>query len=198
MFILDKNPDKTQSMLIRATFPLQIAIYYYQNASRWRSGGQHVASIQLNWKEIPVESAVFVRDLCKSYGDGPPILRSVCMNVKKGSVYGLLGASGCGKTSLLSCIVGVHNWDSGEVIVFGNQLSSKRGKTLERKCGYMPQDVSLYGSLTFYEMAFFFGKLYNMSKPNVKCQVKFLAQLLQMTFTDKIIAEVNSDVFPWL
>ncbi len=53
------------------------------------------------------ESAVLVRDLCKGYEkNGPRVLNNFSMNVRKGTIYGLLGSSGCGKTTALSCIVG--------------------------------------------------------------------------------------------
>lgn len=62
------------------------------------------------------ESAVLVRDLCKGYDKhGPRVLNNFNMNVKKGTIYGLLGSSGCGKTTALSCIVGLKEWESGEV-----------------------------------------------------------------------------------
>ncbi|ODM95757.1 ABC transporter G family member 23 [Orchesella cincta] len=53
-------------------------------------------------------------------------------------------------------------------------------------------DVSLYDSLTFYESAIFFGKLYNVSPQDVESQVKFLASLLNMTkLTDQIIGTLS-------
>ena len=78
--------------------------------------------------ETPI---VIVRGAVKSYGRGPGcrnVLDNLNMTVRKGDIYGLLGASGCGKTSLLSMLVGRRVVDSGVVKVMG-------GEPGDRSCG---------------------------------------------------------------
>ncbi len=53
--------------------------------------------------------------------------------------YGFLGASGCGKTTVLSCIVGLRKWDSGQLLVFGREPGSKGSGIPGKMLGYMPQ-----------------------------------------------------------
>ena len=66
-------------------------------------------------KEPPV---VIVRNAVKKYGSGErQVLDNLDMTVRRGDIYGLLGASGCGKTSLLSVIVGQScNKDSSKIL----------------------------------------------------------------------------------
>ena len=53
--------------------------------------------------------------------------------------YGLLGASGCGKTTLLSCIVGRRKLNSGDIWVLGGKPGSKDSGVPGPRIGYMPQ-----------------------------------------------------------
>ncbi|OXA48830.1 Spermidine/putrescine import ATP-binding protein PotA [Folsomia candida] len=80
-------------------------------------------------------AAVEVRNGWKSYSKGNFILNNFNMQVGRGEIYALLGASGCGKTTLMSIIVGLRHLDSGDLTVFGRQ----RNGYLGHLCGYMPQ-----------------------------------------------------------
>lgn len=59
--------------------------------------------------------------------------------------YGLLGPSGCGKTTLLRCIVGRLQVDSGNIIVLGNRPGARGHKVPGSLVGYMPQVIFLIG-----------------------------------------------------
>ncbi|KAH9372223.1 hypothetical protein HPB48_003430 [Haemaphysalis longicornis] len=87
-------------------------------------------------KEVP--AAVSVRGLTLQYSSkAPPIIDKANLTVPKGAIYGLLGASGCGKTSLLKCLVGLQKPDSGTVLVFGEPLH--KGLVPGPAVGFMPQ-----------------------------------------------------------
>ncbi|EDX03853.1 GD22634 [Drosophila simulans] len=87
-------------------------------------------------------AAVEVRNGYKYYGSksNPKIvLNQLNMNVMRGSIYGLLGASGCGKTTLLSCIVGQRRLNGGEVIVLGAKPGEPGSGVPGSRVGFMPQ-----------------------------------------------------------
>lgn len=127
--------------------------------------------------------AIYVRNANKSYGVGKRrtvILDNLDMNVKKGSIYGLLGASGCGKTTLLSCIVGRRSFDSGEVMVFGGEPGTIESGIPGRRVGYMPQELALYGEFSIKETLEYFGRIYQLPSAFVKSQMEFLFKLLDL------------------
>ena len=78
--------------------------------------------------------------------------------------YSLLGASGCGKTTLLSCVVGVRKLDYGEIWVLGGQPGTKNSGIPGPRIGYMPQDVSLVGEFSVIDALIFFGTISGMEK----------------------------------
>jgi ABC transporter len=71
-------------------------------------------------------------------------------------------AYGCGKTTLLSCIVGRRSFDSGEVLVFGGEPGSPQSGMPGPRVGYMPQEIALFGEFTIRETLEYFGRIYRL------------------------------------
>ncbi|XP_032784335.2 ABC transporter G family member 20 [Daphnia magna] len=141
-----------------------------------------------------VQLGVMVRDAVKSYGVGSrraTVLQGLNMSVKKGSIYGLLGASGCGKTTLLSCLVGRRSLNSGEILVLGNEPGSPNSGVPGPKVGYMPQELALYGHFTIKETLQYFGRIYNLKMSFVDAQVEFLVKLLDLPSGDRYVMTLS-------
>jgi ABC-2 type transport system ATP-binding protein len=81
------------------------------------------------------EDAIEVRDLRVVRG-GRPVLPGISLTVEHGSVTGLLGPSGTGKTTLIRAIVGVQIVDSGTVLVLGEPAGAAG---LRSRVGYVTQ-----------------------------------------------------------
>ncbi|KAL3270272.1 hypothetical protein HHI36_009325 [Cryptolaemus montrouzieri] len=94
--------------------------------------------------------------------------------------YGLLGASGCGKTTLLNCIVGRNYLNSGEIWVLGGRPGTVQSGVPGRKVGYMPQEVALCDEFTVKDAVFFFGKVAGMSASTIQSRFEELKQLLDL------------------
>ncbi|XP_076266304.1 ABC transporter G family member 23-like isoform X2 [Rhynchophorus ferrugineus] len=131
-------------------------------------------------------AAVCVRDLVKCYGE-KRILDGLCMNVARGTIYGLLGASGCGKTTLLSCIVGRKSIQSGEIWVLGGTPGEKGSGVPGPGVGYMPQDIALVGEFTVKDAVFYFGRLLKMDDKVIKERFRHLSKLLELPPDDRFI-----------
>ncbi|XP_076631751.1 ABC transporter G family member 23 [Colletes latitarsis] len=138
--------------------------------------------------------AVCVRRACKKYGpkNNPNvILDGLSMTVPKGTIYGMLGASGCGKTTLLSCIVGRRRLDSGEIWVLGGRPGSKGSGVPGPRVGYMPQEIALYGEFSIRETFIYFGWSAGMTTDQVDDKLEFLIKFLQLPSEHRFVKNLS-------
>jgi iron(III) transport system ATP-binding protein len=94
-------------------------------------------------------NALEITGLAMSFG-GQPILHGVDLTVPKGTVTAVVGASGCGKTTLLRLIAGFETPDGGTISIAGHTVASGQRVTAahRRDVGYVAQDGALFPHLT--------------------------------------------------
>ncbi len=78
-------------------------------------------------------NSIIVDGLTKKYGDYTAVDR-LSFQVRKGEVFGLLGANGAGKSTTIECVLGTKSFDSGTVTIFGSEPKKDR-KNLFQKIG---------------------------------------------------------------
>uniref|UniRef100_A0A1B6DER0 ABC transporter domain-containing protein n=1 Tax=Clastoptera arizonana TaxID=38151 RepID=A0A1B6DER0_9HEMI len=127
-------------------------------------------------------TAVTVRCAYKRFNKYHVVLKGLNMTVPEGSIYGLLGPSGCGKTTLLSCIVGRSELDSGEIKVKAESKSN---------IGYMPQELALYKEFSICETLSYYGILFGMTKTQIKQRTEELVNFLQLPSEFSIIQNLS-------
>ena len=106
--------------------------------------------------------AIIVDKLTKSYLNGKKktvALDQISFEVATGSLFGLIGPDGAGKTSLFRILTSLLLPDAGEVWVDGLDVK-KEYKILRQRIGYMPGKFSLYTDLTIQENIEFFASLF--------------------------------------
>ncbi|MDL2260283.1 ATP-binding cassette domain-containing protein, partial [Deltaproteobacteria bacterium OttesenSCG-928-K17] len=103
-----------------------------------------------NTAEVPV----LVENLTVAYGAAPPILENLNFSIKQGEVFGILGGSGSGKSSVLRNLIGLVRPRGGRVSIFGQDLWAEEGRYLNqcrRSFGMMYQAGALFGSKNLLE-----------------------------------------------
>ncbi|XP_068625665.1 ABC transporter G family member 20 [Battus philenor] len=141
-------------------------------------------------------AAVVVERAYKYYGkqnkpDYKPVLNYLDMTVERGIIYGLLGASGCGKTTLLSCIVGRRKLDGGDIWVLGGKPGEKGSGVPGPRVGYMPQDIALVAEFSVRDAVFYFGRIYGMPMKKLVERFDFLTNLLDLPNGGRLIKSLS-------
>lgn len=121
-------------------------------------------------EEIVIET----NKLTKRFGDFVAA-NEITFDVKKGEIFGFLGANGAGKTTAMRMLCGLSIPSSGEGKVAGFDVY-KQTEKIKENIGYMSQKFSLYEDLTVVENIRFFGGIYGLSRKMIKSQ---MGQLLK-------------------
>lgn len=105
---------------------------------------------------------ISVRELTKCFGDFTAVNR-ISFDVRRGEIFGFLGANGAGKTTAMRMLCGLSYPTSGSGTVAGWDVM-REGEQIKRHIGYMSQKFSLYNDLTVWENIRLFAGIYGLSK----------------------------------
>ena len=107
------------------------------------------------------EYAIETHKLTKKFGDFTAV-DSVSFTVRRGEVFGFLGANGAGKSTTIRMLTGILLPSSGSASVAGYHIVTQQEK-VRSTIGYMSQHFSLYNDMTVEENLTFYGGVYGMS-----------------------------------
>ena len=111
-----------------------------------------------------------VNNLDKSF-DGFKALSDLNLNVRKGSIYGLVGTNGAGKTTLIKHVTGILKPDRGEILI--EEESIYENIPLKERVGYIPDDLYFFSTYNLKESAKFYRSIYpNWSQERYEHMVK--------------------------
>ncbi|CAG2175278.1 unnamed protein product, partial [Oppiella nova] len=106
-------------------------------------------------------------------------------------IYGLLGSSGCGKTTLLRCALGRLRPKSGSISLFGHIPGTALSRVPGPGVGYMPQELALYDDFSIEETLVYFGRLFGIKSRVIDSRIEFMVDLLQLPNRRKLIVELS-------
>ena len=122
---------------------------------------------------------ISVKELTKRFGDFTAV-NSISFNVKRGEIFGFLGANGAGKTTAMRMLCGLSYPTSGSGTVAGYDVM-REGELIKRHIGYMSQRFSLYNDLTVWENIRLFAGIYGLSKLETAKRAQELLERLNFT-----------------
>ncbi len=108
---------------------------------------------------------ISIKNVCKNY-KSKKALDNVCLEIKRGELFGLLGVNGAGKTTLIKILCGLTKKTSGTITVNEFNLDKDIDK-IKEIVDISPQDTSVANNLTVKENLEFFANIYNINDPTI-------------------------------
>lgn len=110
------------------------------------------------------ENYISIKNISKQYKN-QKVLKDVSFEVKEGEIFGLLGPSGAGKTTLIRLIMGMEKPNEGVITIMDNKVPNIK---IIENIGYTAQADALYTDLTAEENMKFYAQLYKVPKKQWK------------------------------
>jgi len=126
-----------------------------------------------------VENIIEVSHLVKAFGTFHAV-DDISFTVKKGEIFGFLGANGAGKTTAMHMLTGLNQPTSGTGTVCGYDIRTQH-EQIKRHIGYMSQRFSLYEDLTVAENIRLFAGIYGMGSEEIETKSEALLRRLKFT-----------------
>ena len=111
------------------------------------------------------ENVIEVKHLVKAFGSFRAV-DDISFSVKRGEIFGFLGANGAGKTTAMHILTGLHQPTSGTGTVVGYDIRTEH-EQIKKHIGYMSQKFSLYEDLTVAENIRLFAGIYGMKDEEI-------------------------------
>ncbi len=115
---------------------------------------------------MDTEHVIKAEELTKRFGGFVAVDR-ITFGVRRGEIFGFLGANGAGKTTAMRMLCGLSRPSGGRAVVAGYDVG-RQPEQVKRHIGYMSQKFSLYDDLTVIENMRLFGGIYGMGKKEIK------------------------------
>ena len=149
-------------------------------------------------KQLPLAKAlpvIEVKDLCVTYrsrGARQPdraAVRSLCLSVRSGEVFGFLGPNGAGKTTTMNVLLGFVNASSGNAFLFGTNV---REPIARQRIGYLPELTYYYKFLTAEELLRFYARIFGLPKPETEHRIDAALKLVELETARKRLIKTYS------
>lgn len=124
-----------------------------------------------------MERLIKIEKLSKSFGE-QKVLDKIDFNLESGEIVGLIGPSGSGKSTLIKTMLGMEKADEGEALILDYKMPKRE---ILSNIGYMAQSDALYEMLTGYENLEFFGKMKGVSAKELKKEIEYIAEVVDLT-----------------
>ena len=150
--------------------------------------GEDKKSIAVKKTANPGTDAISVEKLKKVYGDLIAV-NNLDLKIAKGTLYGMIGPNGSGKTTTIRMLVGLLKATSGKASVLGENVPIKQNIA---RIGYMPQEMAVYTDLSVHENLELFSELYSIDREVFARREEYLLKVIDLTDRrDSLVSQLS-------
>lgn len=120
-----------------------------------------------------------IENLTKTYGEKKAV-DNLSLRIAPGEIYGFIGHNGAGKTTTLKAVVGILQFDKGEVFIKGESLR-KNPLACKQKMAYIPDNPDLYEFMTGIKFLNFIADIFGVPEEKRQERIRKYADLFEMT-----------------
>lgn len=120
-----------------------------------------------------------IKNLTKVYKGGKKAVDNLSLKVSAGDIYGFIGHNGAGKTTTIKCVVGIHDFDEGDIYVDGISVKEDSIKS-KSIIAYVPDNPDLYEYLTGIQYLNFIADVFGISSREREERIKKEAEDLEL------------------
>lgn len=120
-----------------------------------------------------------IENLTKTYGEKRAV-DNLSLHIAPGEIYGFIGHNGAGKTTTLKAVVGILQFDKGEVFIKGESIR-KNPLACKQKIAYIPDNPDLYEFMTGIKFVNFIADIFGVPEEKRQERIRKYADLFEMT-----------------
>ncbi|MEK4043448.1 ABC transporter ATP-binding protein [Paenibacillus sp. FSL H8-0048] len=121
-----------------------------------------------------------IKNFTKSYKGGAKAVDNLSLEVERGDIYGFIGHNGAGKTTTIRAVVGVLDFEQGEIEIDGISIR-KNPVACKANIAYIPDNPDLYDHLTGIQYLNFIGDLFSVSGSTRERLIRQYGDAFQLT-----------------
>ncbi|MBX4260433.1 ABC transporter ATP-binding protein (plasmid) [Clostridium estertheticum] len=123
--------------------------------------------------------------LTKVYKNKTRSLTDVTLNVKKGSITGLIGENGAGKSTFINILTSLISKSSGTISLFGKELNEKNSFFIKKEIGFVGSQIIAYEHLNVLEYWKFISRIYKTNANDIDNRIEELLDILELGTSKK-------------
>ncbi|MDY5942424.1 MAG: ABC transporter ATP-binding protein [Oscillospiraceae bacterium] len=122
---------------------------------------------------------LYIEHLTKTFG-GKKAVDDLSLHIAPGEIYGFIGHNGAGKTTTLKSVVGIQQFDSGEIRIGGHSIQTEP-LACKRMLAYIPDNPDLYDFMTGIKYLNFIADIFSVGAQERQERIRRYADLFELT-----------------